>query len=179
MMMLDNSVFVLVDVQGRLAELMFEKDRLFRNLEVCIRGMRLLGVPLIWLEQVPDKMGPTIEPLRSLLEGLNPVSKSAFSCCGEPEFIGALERTARKQVVLAGIETHVCVYQTAMDLLASGYEVEVVEDAVSSRTAESKALALNKIVSAGARLSTVEMIMFELMRTTLHPQFRDILKLIK
>lgn len=179
MMMLDNSVFVLVDVQGKLAELMFEKERLFKNLEVCIRGMRLLGVPVIWLEQVPDKMGPTIEPLREPLAGLNPISKSAFSCCGEAEFNKALERTLRKQVIVAGIETHVCVYQTALDLLASGYEVEVVEDAVSSRSAESKELALNKLVSAGAGLTTVEMIMFELMRTTLHPKFRDILKLIK
>jgi len=170
---------VLVDVQGKLAELMFEKERLFRNLEICIRGMRLLGVPVIWLEQVPDKMGPTIESLREPLSGLHPISKSAFSCCGEDEFNKALARTLRNQVIVAGIETHVCVYQTALDLLASGYEVEVVEDAVSSRSAESKALALQKLVSAGAGLTTVEMIMFELMLTTLHPKFRDVLKLIK
>lgn len=179
MMTTENSVFVLVDVQGKLAELMFEKERLFRNLEICIKAMRLLGVPVIWVEQVPDKMGATIEQLRIHLEGLKPVSKSAFSCCGEPEFIKALESTKRKQVILAGIETHVCVYQTAMDLLASGYEVEVVEDAVSSRFAESRNVAMDKLVLAGARLTTVEMIVFELMKDTRHPKFKEILKLIK
>jgi nicotinamidase-related amidase len=141
--------------------------------------MLRLGVPIIWVEQVPEKMGPTIQPLRGLLEGLVPISKSTFSCCGEPEFMKALRQTLRKQVIIAGIETHVCVYQTASDLIAAGYEVEVVSDAVSSRSAENRNVALHKIWSIGARLTTTEMILLELMRTAKHPRFREILGLIK
>jgi nicotinamidase-related amidase len=179
MMTLDNSVFVLVDVQGKLAELMSEKEELFANLEACTKGMLALDVPVIWMEQIPDKMGKTILPLRKLLKGVAPIPKSSFSCCGEPEFTKALRQTLRKQVIIAGIETHICVYQTASDLLAAGYEVEVVSDAVSSRTAENRNVALHKIAAMGAKLTTTEMILLELMRSAEHRKFRDILKIIK
>ncbi len=178
-MSLDNSVFVLVDVQGKLAELMFEKKELFANIEACTRGMLVLDVPVIWTEQIPEKMGSTIAPLKKLLKGVEPIPKSSFSCCGEPEFMKALRQTLRKQVIIAGIETHICVYQTAADLLQAGYQVEVVSDAVSSRSAENRNVALHKIASIGAGLTTTEMILLELARTAKHPKFRDILKIIK
>jgi len=179
MMKMDNSVFVLVDVQGKLADLMFQREVLFANLQACTDGMLKLGIPTIWMEQIPEKMGQTIEPLRKLLKGHEPIPKTSFSCCGEPEFMKALRQTLRKQVIIAGIETHVCVYQTALDLIEAGYDVEVVSDAVSSRSAENRNVALHKIWSIGARLTTTEMILLELMRTSKHPKFRDILGLIK
>jgi nicotinamidase-related amidase len=179
MMTVDNSVFVLVDVQGKLAELMFEKEELYAKLESCTKGMQVLGIPTIWVEQIPEKMGSTIKHLRRLLKGVEPIPKTTFSCCGEPEFMKALRQTLRKKVIIAGIETHVCVYQTAVDLIAAGYDVEVVSDAVSSRSAENRNVALHKIVSLGARLTTTEMILLELMQTSSHPKFRDILKIIK
>ena len=179
MMTIDNSVFVLVDVQGKLAELMSEKEELYAKLKACTGGMQILGIPTIWVEQSPEKMGSTIKQLSKLLKGLAPIPKKTFSCCGEPEFMKALRQTLRKKVIIAGIETHVCVYQTAVDLMAAGYDVEVVSDAVSSRSAENRNVALHKIASLGARLTTTEMILLELMQTSSHPKFRDILKIIK
>jgi nicotinamidase-related amidase len=179
MMAIEDSVFVLVDVQGKLAKLMDGKDELYKNLQTCVKGMKILGIPVIWVEQTPEKMGDTIAPLRKLLRGNSPIPKKSFSCCGEPEFMKALRQTLSKQVIVAGIETHVCVYQTALDLLDSGYRVEVVTDAVSSRSAESRHVALHKIASRGAGLTTTEMILLELMRTSVHPKFREILKIIK
>jgi len=179
MMTIENTVFVLVDVQGKLAESMHMKETLFSNLEVCTKGMLALEVPVIWMEQVPQKMGQTIAPLRRLLKNQDPIPKFSFSCCGEPEFMKALRQTFRKQVVIAGIETHVCVYQTAADLVKAGYQVQVVSDAVSSRSEENRNVALHKISSIGAQLTTVEMILLELTRSAKHPKFRDILKIIK
>lgn len=176
---IDNAVFILVDVQGRLAEIMHEKDVLFDNLQRLVKGMQLLKVPILWMEQIPEKMGPTIPPLAALLAPDKPISKTSFSCCGNDPFLKHLHSLGRKSVVMAGIEAHVCVYQTAMDLLERGYEVEVVADAVSSRAASNKQIALKRIKAAGARLTSVEMVLFELMRTADHPAFRDMLKIVK
>ena len=174
-----DAVFVLVDVQGKLAELMFEKEKLFGNLGKLVAGMRALEVPIIWVEQIPEKMGATIAPLRERLSGLTPVSKSSFSCCGEPRFLDQLQRLGRRQVLLAGIETHVCVYQTATDLVAAGYDVEIVADAVSSRTPENRGLGLEKVKACGARLTSVETSLFELMRSAEHSAFRAVLDIVK
>jgi nicotinamidase-related amidase len=179
MMTTDNAVFVLVDVQGKLAEAMYEKEDLFENLVTSTKGMLTLDVPVLWLEQIPEKMGETIAPLKKLLRRHSPIPKESFSCCGEPEFMKALRQTLRKKVILAGIETHVCVYQTAVDLMAAGYEVELISDAISSRSAENRNVALHKLTTLGAGLTTTEMILLELIRTSTHPKFRDILKLIK
>ena len=179
MMTTEDAVYVLVDVQGKLAEAMYEKKSLFTNLENCTKGMLTLGLPVIWVEQIPEKMGDTIPSLKKMLRGLKPIPKASFSCCGELEFMKALRQTLRKKVIIAGIETHVCVYQTAVDLMAAGYEVEVVSDAVSSRSSENRNVALHRLSDRGVGLTTTEMILLELMRTSTHPKFREILKLIK
>jgi nicotinamidase-related amidase len=179
MLRLDAAVMVLIDVQGKLADAMFERDALLDSLRRLIQGVRTLGVPLLWTEQNPARMGPTVAPLRDLLQGLAPLGKMAFSCCGEASFVTALEATGRRQVLLAGIETHVCVWQTAADLRAVGYAVEVPADAVSSRTAASRLIGLERIRSAGAGVTSVETALFELMGTAEHPAFRDILKIVK
>lgn len=171
--------FVLVDVQGKLAQIMWEKEPLFRNLEVLTKAMLLLDVPIAWAEQNPARMGPTIPGLSDLLTGLQPLPKMVFSCCGDDGFCRRLAEAGRDDIVLAGIEAHVCVYQTAMDLLARGKRVHVVADAVSSRTAANRELALRRLESAGAVLTCVEMLIFELLKTAEHPRFREILKLVK
>jgi nicotinamidase-related amidase len=174
-----DTVFVLIDVQGKLAGLMHEKERLFENLEKLLRGMQALNVPIIWMEQIPEKMGPTIVPLRQLLGTHAPIPKTSFSCGGSPAFMEQLKATRKKQVLLAGIETHVCVYQTAADLVRQAYHVEVAADAVSSRRALDRDIALRKIDEVGAYLTTVETAIFELLRTADHPKFRDILAIVK
>ncbi|KEI72132.1 hydrolase [Endozoicomonas elysicola] len=179
MLNLESSVLVVVDVQGKLATLMHEHESLFHNIVTMVKGAKLLNIPILWLEQIPEKLGNTISELTSELSGCSPVRKSSFSACGEPDFVSALEKTGSRQVLLTGIEAHICVYQTAMDLLAGGYEVEVLVDAVSSRTMQSKEVALDKMSALGADLTTVEMALFELMKSAEAPQFREIAKLIK
>ncbi|WBA86209.1 hydrolase [Endozoicomonas sp. GU-1] len=179
MLNLDTTVLVVVDVQGKLATLMHEHESLFDNIVTMVKGARLLDVPIIWLEQVPEKLGGTIPELADELSDFSPVRKTSFSACGEPAFMSALEQTGGRQVLLTGIETHICVYQTAMDLLAGGYEVEVLVDGVSSRTLQSKEVALDKMSALGADLTTVEMALFELMKSADAPQFRDVARLIK
>ncbi|MCW7554775.1 hydrolase [Endozoicomonas gorgoniicola] len=179
MLNLDNTVLVIVDVQGKLATLMHKKDALYKNLAAITAGAKELDLPVLWLEQIPHKLGPTITEVSEQLSGQTPISKSAFSGCGEPEFIKALKDTGRKQVLVVGIEAHICVYQTAVDLHQDGFEVEVVADAVSSRTKQNKMIALDKLGKAGIGITSTEMALFELMKTADAPQFRTIAKLIK
>lgn len=179
MLRIEDTVMALVDVQGRLAEIMDDRDRLFDSLCRLVRGVRALGIPVVWAEQTPEKMGRTIDCLRELLPGQVPIAKSSFSCAGSKAFMDALAATGRRQVLLAGIEAHICVFQTAAELAGLGYRVEVVADAVSSRTARNREIGLQKSVRAGASLTSVEAALFELMRTADHPAFRDVLKIVK
>ncbi len=170
---------VIVDVQGKLAQLMHDKDNLFKNIRILIQSAKILDIPILWCQQVPAALGATVPEIAGLLTDSKPIDKSSFSCCGCEAFNGELENLGRKQVLLCGIETHVCVYQSAVDLLAKDYEVEVIADAVSSRTAENKRIGLNKMAAQGAKISCVETVLFELLRTAEHPQFRQIAKLVK
>lgn len=175
----DGTVCLLIDVQGRLAEAMEGKERLFDNLCRLVRGLKALDVPIVWVEQLPGKMGRTIACLRDLLPGQAPVEKASFSCAGSATCMEALAATGRRQVLLAGIESHVCVCQTAIDLCGLGYQVEVVADAVSSRTAANRDLGLQRCARAGAGLTSVESALFELLGTAEHPAFRDVLRIVK
>lgn len=179
MLKLEHTVLVLVDVQGKLAQLMDGRDALFENLRKLVQGVQVLRVPILWLEQNPAGLGPTIPELASLLPGQTPISKLSFSSCGEPAFVEQLRASGRRQILLAGIEAHVCVYQTAVDLLKRGHEVEVVVDAVSSRAAENKRIALEKLQQLGARLTSVEMALFELLGKAEGPAFKALLKIVK
>ena len=175
----ENAVLLVVDVQGKLAQLMHEKEKLFKNLKIMVKGAKILQVPIIWLEQNPDGLGPTIPELAGLLKNQQSISKFGFSCCQNDEFSAALKAVKRKQIVLTGIETHICIYQTARDLLAKGYGVEVVADAVSSRTLANKHIALEKISKAGGIISSTEMVLFELLQVAEGEQFKGILRLVK
>jgi nicotinamidase-related amidase len=174
-----DTALVVVDVQGKLAQLMHDKESVYSNIERLIRSMQILGIPILWVEQIPEKMGKTIPRLAALLEPLTPIPKTSFGCCGEPAFMQALDATGRKNVLVTGIETHVCVYQTAAELAGKGYHVEVVADAVSSRLTSNRQLGLEKIVAAGAFKTSTEMAILELVRDAADPKFRDILKVIK
>jgi nicotinamidase-related amidase len=175
----DKTVLTLIDVQEKLTPFMHERDICVGAMQRLLRGLAAIRVPVVWMEQIPDKMGATIPELRECLVGQTPVPKTAFSCWSEPAYREALRRLDRPQVLLAGIETHVCVYQTAGDLIANGYSVKVVADCVSSRSPANLQAGLEAIRAGGADLTTVEMILFELMRDSTHPAFRDILKIVR
>jgi len=144
-----------------------------------VQAMKILEIPIIWMEQVPENLGPTTESVSRHLEGISPVEKFSFSCCNEPGFEKKFNRLGRNQVLLTGIETHICVFQTGRDLMARGCEVQVVADCVSSRTLENKKIGLERIVQEGGRVTCVEMILFELLKEARGDRFRKIVRLIK
>jgi len=175
----DNAVLVVVDVQGKLAQLMSDKETVFANIQRMIRGAQALSVPILWAEQMPDKLGPTIAEIGGLMTGLEPIAKTSFSCAGSPRFVSALEQLDRKQVLVTGIEAHVCVYQTAVDLAQAGYSVEVVEDAIASRIPTNRSVGVRKMAAAGVGITSTEMALFELMGDADHPAFRQVQAIIK
>ncbi|MCS7089830.1 MAG: hydrolase [Verrucomicrobiota bacterium] len=179
MLCVHDTTLVLIDMQHRLAAVMADRESLVSELQRLIRGALVLGLPVVWTEQNPDKLGPTIAELKSLLMDNPPIPKMAFNCWLDERFRDAIERAGRRQVLIAGIETHVCVYQTARALHEVGYEVEVVADAVSSRSLQHKELALRKLTALGIHITCVEMALFEMLGTAQAVGFKEILALVK
>lgn len=175
----DQTVGVLVDVQGRLADIVDNSEQVLASMAKLIQGLQLLEVPVIWLEQYPEGLGETNKQLKKHLGEQKPIRKMTFSACRTPEFIEKLEATGRSQILVAGIETHVCVYQTAAMLKEGDYEVEVVADAVSSRTQQNKDIGLTKMQHLGIAPTSVEMALYELMETAGTKTFKKMLKIIK
>jgi nicotinamidase-related amidase len=174
-----KAILILIDVQEKLFRVMYEREALLRSLRQIIRGARELGVPIIWTEQNPEGMGATLPEITELLSGLRPIAKRTFSCCAHPPLLDAILKPGRTQVLLVGIESHVCVYQTAMDLLARGLDVEVVADCVSSRSIENCQIGINRIQQAGGRVTSVEMALFEMLHAAEGPHFKPILQIVK
>ncbi len=179
MFTLNKTVMLLIDVQGQLAQLMYEKEKLFKSLQIMIQGMKILGVPIIWMEQIPKNLGPTSQEISKHMAELEPIEKFSFSCCGEPLFMDKFEKTGKSQVLLTGIETHICVFQTGYDLIQKGCKVQVITDCVSSRTKENKEIGIQRIMKSGGEASSLEMVFFELLRAAQGDQFKQIVKLIK
>ena len=175
----DNTILMLVDIQGKLAHSMHARESLFDNLQRLVKGARVLELPIVWAEQNPKGLGPTIPEVAELLPDLEPIPKFSFSCCDNEEIQKGLESVNRESVVIAGIETHICVYQTVRDLRNANYEVQVVVDAVSSRTPENKQIGLEKCRDAGAIITSVETVLFELLKVAEGPKFKEILNIVK
>jgi len=173
------AVLVMIDFQGNLARAMVDKENLFANNVNLIRGFRAFGLPMMITEQTPDKLGSTIGQISEELGGLKPIAKETFSCWANPSFRDQLESLTRRHVVLTGIECHICVYQTALDLIQNGYSVHLVADAVSSRTPENREVGIQAIKRAGAQVTSTEMVLFELLRTAADPKAREIFKIVK
>jgi nicotinamidase-related amidase len=179
MLTTDNTVFLLVDVQGKLAHSMHAREHLFSNLKKMVKGMRVLEVPILWAEQNPKGLGPTVPEVAELLADLQAIPKYSFSCYKNSEIRQSIEALNRPNVVVAGIETHVCVYQTIRDLLKAKYSVQIVADAVSSRTSENKQIGLEKCKGAGAEITSVETVLFELLDVAEGEIFKKILDIVR
>lgn len=179
MITVEDTALVLIDVQGKLAQAMHNKDELFENLKRMVKGAQILGVPILWAEQNPDGLGPTLPEIAALLPNQKPVSKLSFSCCGNEHFMKNLKAVNRKNMLVVGIETHVCVYQTAVDLINRQYDVQVVADAVASRTPENKHIGLERCKEAGAGLTSTETALFELLKEAGGSRFKEISRLVK
>ncbi|EGR1120786.1 hydrolase [Vibrio parahaemolyticus] len=175
-----NTGLIVVDVQGKLATLMHESDALIENITKLVKGAKALDLPILWLEQNPERLGPTAEPIREVLESKHlPITKYTFDGCKEATFNVAVENAKVDTWLVCGIESHICVYQTAVSLRQSGYRVELVSDCVSSRTAANKALALAKLTANGVVLTGLEMCLYEIVEDCRAPEFKEILALIK
>ena len=173
----ENSCLLLIDVQEKLAPHVADFEALIERCQWVIRLAAKLGVPQLISEQYPSGLGVTLEPLHALMPDNQAIEKVHFSCLREPAFKERLQQLNRKQMVLIGIETHVCVLQTAMDLIEADYEVFVVVDAVSSRHEIDYKYGLKRMKQAGAVLLTAEMVFFEWVEHAGTPEFKALSKL--
>lgn len=175
----EHSIAVFIDIQERLFPFIQDKDQLEQNLSTLLAGMKALEIPLLVTEQYTKGLGFTILPLKMELQGQEFIEKTSFSCCDEPGFITALNAAGKQNVILCGIETHVCVLQTVLDLLQAGYQPIVIEDCVSSRKLSDKRTAIERMRQEGAVISSLESILFELTRYSGNETFKTISKLVK
>lgn len=179
----EESVIVVIDVQGKLATLMQDALALSSTIETLIEASSLLSVPALWVEQLPDKLGSTIPSIANKISNfypdLEPIVKNSFSAIANQKFKQELKSLNRKQVVLVGIEAHICVYQTAQDLITEGYDVFVLIDGVSSRTAKNYQLGLARMEQLGVTLTSIEMLVFEWQKIAEGEKFKTITKLFR
>ena len=175
----DDALLVIVDIQTKLLKVIFEKERLVSACRKLIQAVRLLEVPLVLTEQYPKGMGPTDQQIMEILGDAGAIEKLSFSCCGAEDFNQKIAGLGRKQLVVIGIEAHVCVLQTVHDLLHQGYSVHVPCDAVSSRKESDYTNALDRMRQAGAVIGSVESAVFELLEKAGTPLFKSVSKLIK
>ncbi len=177
---LNEAALLVVDVQEKFAPVLFESGRMIAACRLLIGGAQSLGIPIFVTEQNPDKLGLTVAELReSLGDAYRPIVKMEFSAFGNETFRSAFAASGRRQILVCGIEAHVCVWQTVQDGLDLGYEVFIAEDAVTSRYPFLWQSGVQRCVEAGANRTNSEMALFELMKTAQHPQFRTVQALVK
>ncbi|MDA3880323.1 MAG: hydrolase [Prolixibacteraceae bacterium] len=175
----ENTLGVVIDIQERLFPVMSNKELLLENCKKLIGGLNVLETPLLVTQQYTKGLGATLPELSDMVNEFSPIEKTSFSCYDEPDFIGALEETDRKNVIICGIESHVCVLQTALDLKEAGYSPVVVFDCISSRNESDKALALERFRHEGIMVSGTESVLFELTKGAKAPEFKAISKIVK
>ena len=174
-----DPLLVIIDVQEKLFPVIHRKDELEKQLSILVQGFQLLGKPIIYTEQIPDKLGPTLKSISKFLVDHSCIEKETFSCMGNDMFRLTLNEIEFDTIILAGIETHICVYQTATDLIDYGYKVETVTNAVSSRFDINNKDGLERVHDAGSKLTTVELILFYLQKQAVGNRFRKLIQLVK
>jgi len=175
-----ESVLLVIDVQERLISTIAKADKVITNIAALVEIAQIQKIPSVVTEQ--EKLGPTVPHLRTLLEqnkSYKPIVKQSFSCCKDENFRKALEATDRKKILVTGIETHICVGQTSLELLSNGYGVYVVSDATSAHAKEDHQAAIDRLRRAGAIITTTETLIYELTATAQTPEFRQILAIVK
>lgn len=175
----ESTAGLVIDIQERLYPHIHEHEAIARNTGILVEGLKVLGIPVLVTQQYTKGLGPTIPELLDLIEGFPLIEKTAFSCCDEPGFINALADTHKQFLLIAGIESHVCVLQTVIDLLDRGYQPVLLEDCVSSRKPTDKNTSVHRMRKEGAIVTSYESILFELCRYAGTDEFRSISKLVK
>ncbi len=175
----EEIVGLIIDIQERLLPHIDENKKLIANVSILLEGLKVLEIPVLITEQYRKGLGPTVAEVEEKLLYFNPLEKMTFSCCDDNGFIAELEKVERKNVIICGIESHVCVLQTTIDLLAKGYQPVVVADCISSRKQQDKEVAIERMRQEGAVITTYESILFELARVSGTEKFKAISKLVK
>ncbi len=175
----EDCIFVQIDVQEKLFPFISNNEELEKNLLILVKGLQLHEVPMIINEQYKKGIGETIPSLKELISDYPHFEKTTFSCCGQEEGLAAIKKSGKKIVILAGIETHVCVLQTALDLLEEGLQPVLVTDCVNSRKEADKEMAIRRMIQAGVIPTTYESLLFELTVNAKHPKFKEVSKLVK
>lgn len=176
----EQAVLAVIDVQAKLAPVMPPKvyARMRATTAMLVEAARLFGLPVITTEQYPQGIGHTVPELAAACQH-GVIEKTSFGCCGEPAFLATLAKLGRRQLIVTGMEAHVCVYQTVLGVLAAGYEVHLVRDAICSRHKEDFRAGVSNAARAGALVVTAEMALFQLLKDSRHEQFRAVSRLVK
>lgn len=175
----ENTVGLVIDIQERLFPVMHKKEKLLNSCKILVQGLGELSIPIIVTQQYTKGLGETIPEIKSLIPNFSFIEKRAFSCCDETEVAESLKSMQAKNVLICGIESHVCVLQTAVDLKEAGFNPVVVMDCVSSRSAENLELVKERFRFEGILMTSCESVLFELTRSSANPEFRGISKLVK
>jgi nicotinamidase-related amidase len=175
----EDTVLLIVDVQEKLAAVMTEKDKVVRNNLHLIELAKMIKMPIMVTEQYSKGLGPTVAEIRTALPFYRPVEKMTFDCCGQPPFLEELKEHNTRNVVLTGMETHICVLQTCIGLLKGGINVHIVQDAVCSRTRENWKIGVEFMREAGAVVTSAETVLFQLLKVAGTEEFKKISQRIK
>lgn len=175
----EQAAGLVIDIQERLYPHIHEHEQLTKNVRILIEGLKAIGIPLIVTEQYTKGLGTTIEPVKLALGDYDPLEKMAFSCCDDTGFTGQLEKADKRFIIITGIEAHVCVLQTTIDLLEKNYVPVVVEDCISSRKLNDKKIAVERMRREGAMITTYESVLFELLRYSGTDEFKAVSRLVK
>lgn len=175
----ENTVGLIIDIQERLFPAMWEKEVLLKNTLTLINGLKELKLPLLVTQQYSKGLGETLQEIKSVISDFSFIEKRDFSCCDETVFMENLKKTETKNIIICGIESHVCVLQTAVDLKEAGFNPIVVLDCVSSRTIESVKTAIERFRYEAILMTSCESVLFELTRSSSAPEFKSISKLVK
>ena len=175
----ENTSGLIIDIQERLFPVMNNKETLLENSKVLIKGLQVLGISTVFTQQYTNGLGKTLEEISSLVPGFTYYEKSDFSCYDVPEYQLFLEQKNCENIIIAGIESHVCVLQTAVDLKQAGYNPIVVMDCTDSRTEANKQLAMERFRHEDIMMTSYESILFELTASAKAAEFKTISKLIK
>lgn len=182
MLEVDLAALVVVDVQEKMLAAIGSAPtaRIVEKIKGLIAAAQALDIPILWTEQYPEGLGPTEPAVRKAMpDGLAVIEKTPCSCWRDEAFRAALQATGREHILLAGLETHVCIQQTALDLFRVDYAVFVAEDAIGSRCENDHVLAVGRMARAGVQVGSVETLLFELIGRCDHPKFKDILKRVE
>lgn len=176
----NHTMLVVIDVQERMMPVIHRSDEVTREIVRLIQGCTALKIPMLTTEQYPTGLGATIPEVQEAMgQWYRPIEKITFSAADSLSFIGQLEASGRQHILICGVEAHVCVFQTARDLRNAGHDVEVVADAVSSRSEANRTIALERLTRHGVELTTVEMALFNLMVSADIPEFKTVSSIVK